>query len=63
MERINAYTRPTQDGVTVDVEGMLVDLVTVMKAGGHSKEQFLALAAQVFDDVQVDIRIPKGHKN
>jgi hypothetical protein len=37
MERINAYTKPAPGGgVTVDVEGMLVDLITVLKASGCS---------------------------
>ena len=65
MERINAYSRPSPDGrgVTVDTERMLVDLITVMKATGETKESFLAWAAQTFDAVQIEIRVPPGAKN
>jgi len=65
MEGINAYSRPSPDGreVTVDVERMLVDLITVMKTGGSTKEQFLEWAAQTFDAVQVEVRVPPAAKN
>jgi hypothetical protein len=44
MERLNAYTRagPDGQGTTVDVEGMQVDLVTVLKAGiGRERDAVL----------------------
>jgi hypothetical protein len=65
MERLNAYTRPAADGkgITVDVEGMLVDLITVLKASGCAKDEFLAMAGGVFDEVTVNIRIPPASKN
>lgn len=65
MNRIQAYSTPNPDnkGVTVDVEGMMVDLVTICKAGGYTKEMFLAFAAGTFDEVRVEIKIPKANKN
>jgi hypothetical protein len=64
MERLNAYTTATPDGgVTVDVEGMLVDLITVLKASGHAKADFLRLADSTWDEVEVSIRIPNSAKH
>ena len=65
MDGINAYSRPAPDGkgVTVDIERMLVDLITVLKASGCTREQFLAMAGQTFDDVTVEIRVPPSAKN
>jgi len=54
---------PTGRGVVVDVEQMLVDLITVMKSTGSTKEHFLEWAAQIFDAVQVEIRVPPGAKH
>jgi hypothetical protein len=64
MEGINAYSRPSPDGgVTVDVERMAVDLITALKASGANKETFLEMVGQMFDDVIVNVRIPKRAKN
>jgi hypothetical protein len=64
MEGINAYSRPSADGgITVDSERMLVDLITVLKASGATKESFLEWAAQTFDAVEVEIRLPSSAKN
>jgi hypothetical protein len=65
MEGINAYSRPAPDGkgVTVDVERMCLDLITVMKASGATKEIFLDMVSRMFDEVRVDVRIPKRAKN
>ncbi len=64
MDGINAYSRPSPDGgITVDVESMLVDLITVMKASGATKEIFLDMVAKTFEEVRVDVRIPKRAKN
>jgi hypothetical protein len=65
MEGINAYSRPSPDGkgVTVDVERMAVDLITVMKAAGATKDTFLHMIANMFDEVRVEVRIPKRAKN
>lgn len=64
MERINAYSTPTQDGgVSVDVEAMAVDLVTVFKAGGFPKADFLDWISEIFDNTQVQISIPNSAKN
>jgi hypothetical protein len=64
MEGINAYSRPSPDGgITVDVERMAVDLITVMKASGATKELFLDMIGRTFDEVSVNVRIPKRAKN
>jgi hypothetical protein len=64
MDGINAYSRPAPDGgITVDVERMCLDLITVMKASGATKEIFLDMVARMFDEVRVDVRIPKRAKN
>ncbi len=64
MEGINAYSRPSPDGgIIIDVEAMCVDLITVAKASGATKEEFLEFVAKTFDEVRVDIRIPKRAKN
>jgi len=65
MHRINAYC--TQDAVTkntvVDVEGIIVDLVTVWKASGRSKTELIFKVDEVFNDVVVSITIPPSAKS
>jgi hypothetical protein len=64
MEGINAYSRRSPDGgITVDVERMAVDLITVMKAAGATKEIFLDMIGRTFDEVTVNVTIPKRAKN
>ena len=63
MDRINAYITPSDDGgITVDVEGMTVDLVTIMKATGGNREAFLKFVGDIYDAVEVTITIPDEHK-
>lgn len=64
MERIKAYSTPSPDGgVTVDIEGMLVDLITIVKAGGITKKIFLDQTSKTFDEVEVMVTIPDKNKN
>jgi hypothetical protein len=64
MEGINAYSRRSPDGgITVDVERMAVDLITVMKAAGADKDTFLDMLGRTFDEVKVEVRIPNRAKN
>jgi hypothetical protein len=64
MDRINAYTTRAPDGSTsVDIEGMMVDLITIVKVGGVPKADFLDFAAEVFDEVTVNVSIPQRQKN
>ena len=64
MDRLNAYTTPTQSGgVTVDIEGALVDVVTVCKASGCDRAAFMAMVGEIFDAVRVEIVVPHGAKN
>ena len=64
MERINAYCKPSPDGgVTVDIEGMMVDMITIVKAGGINKKAFLDKASKTFDEVEVKVEISKNKIN
>lgn len=64
MERLNAYCTKTADGgVNVDTEGLIVDLVTVLKASGIPKEEFLRGCNEIWDEVQVSLEIPDRAKN
>lgn len=60
---IKAYARPSQGGVTIDVEAMIVDLITVYKASGHTLDQLQGLIAETWPQVEVRVEIPKGTKN
>lgn len=56
MNRINAYTRQgPNDTVQVDAEGMLVDLITILKAVGHPKELFLKQVDTAWESVIVEV--------
>ncbi len=65
MEGLNAYSRPAPDGkgVTIDVEQMLVDLITVLKASGWQKRQFQRFVDATWNEVVVEVRIPNSAKN
>lgn len=60
---INAYSRPNgQGGVTVDIEMMLVDLITVVKAGGYQKREFDQFVKETWNAVQIEVTIPDRAK-
>lgn len=64
MERLNAYSRKVQGGgISVDIEGMAVDLVTVCKAGGMSGHTFRDLMLELWTKVEVEVTIPKSQQN
>lgn len=65
MHRLQAYTRPAPNGkdVVVDVEGITIDLITVLKATGMLKASFHDLIDQTWDAVEVSIEIPSSLKN
>jgi hypothetical protein len=62
-QRILAYTTPSPDGmnVVVDVQGMMVDLVTFLKAMAiqmvvpeeEAKEHFMVAVEEVWKNVEV----------
>lgn len=59
MGGLAGYTSPLPNGgVTVDVERMAVDLITVMKAAGATKDTFLDLIGRMFEEVHVSVKIP-----
>ena len=62
MERLNAYSTRVPGGTKVDVEGMAVDLVSVMKAFGCPRHEFLELMAQTWDSVEVAVDYSKVTK-
>jgi hypothetical protein len=60
VKRISAYTTPSVGGgVTFDVEGMMVDMVTLMKASEWPKEWAASMLSAVWDDVDVQVSIPE----
>lgn len=65
VPRISAYSRPSPDGkgVIVDVEGMLVDAIMIVKGTGGKKDEYLAHVARVWDEVDVQITLPKSGKH
>jgi len=64
MDGIKGYSRPSpHGGVTVDVETMLVDLITVHKAGGTTKEAFMKLCEWTWGEVSVNTSLPSNKKN
>lgn len=61
--RFNAYARPTPQGLSIDTEGMMVDLITFLKVGGMTKTEFLLEADHMWDEVEVELYIPNASKN
>ena len=63
MDGIKGYSKPTPDGgISVDVEGMLVDAITILKATGHPKEACVADFGKLWDEVKVSIDTSKVRK-
>lgn len=58
MKNIAKYTRPDKGGITVDIEQMAVDLVTVAKAAQIGREEFLHNLGRVYDSVEVKVTRP-----
>ena len=63
MERLNAYASQEGDTTKIDVEGMLVDLITVWKAVGNTKDDLLRLVGETYEQVSVHVKIPDKSKN
>jgi hypothetical protein len=63
MSRINAYTTQKQGGVSIDIEGMCLDIITILKSTGQNKEQFLKDFSKMWDDCTVLSVVPKSAKN
>ena len=62
MKKFIAYTYDQpysfMGGMEIDVEGMLMDLlITVVKANGATKEEFIKFISKTFDEIKVDILI------
>jgi len=59
-----AYSRPSSSGgVSVDIEGMFVDAITVLKASGHTKAMAQELFDQVWSNVKVEINTTNDKKD
>jgi hypothetical protein len=64
LVRLQAYSTQTADGgVQLDLKGMAIDLIAMIKGEGHSKEMFLQMLGELWDDVTVEIDIPNKNKN
>lgn len=63
MSRLNAYSKPTADGegLNVDIEGMLVDMVMILKASGCQRKEFIKMVEEVWAELIVEVKIPKNH--
>lgn len=66
--RLNAYAIPSPSGagaggsVQVDVKGMMIDLVTVFKAGGYTLKDLKDLAIRCWKEVHVEVHTPPPPK-
>jgi hypothetical protein len=63
MQGIRGYSRPSPNGVTVDTQAMMVDLITVLKGGGVDREQAISAWTATWDQVDVTVSIPANVKN
>jgi hypothetical protein len=61
---LQAYTTEVEEGLRIDTEGMLVDLITVLKAAGQdNKLGFLSYVSQTWDEVKVEVLISEDKRN
>lgn len=60
-DRMQAYVTVHEDGISVDVEGMICDAVMVVKANNIPKNALLKLVNDIYDNMQVTVThtIPK----
>lgn len=53
---MNAYTsRNSTGGMSIDVEGMMVDLITIMKATGHTEQMLIDTVKELWPQVEVSV--------
>jgi len=62
FERLTVYTESTEGGVRINVEAMLNDIIAVAKMDGLILEELQGAIARVWPSVNVDLFIPKEHK-
>jgi len=68
FKRIAVYTSPDPDpdnpgGITIDVVGMIEDLIAVAKLDGRSLEDLLGAIRHEWPRVSVEVQIPRNVKN
>lgn len=62
MERINAYTTSNKYGdCVIDVEGMVVDLITIAKADNKTLDELFIFIKEIWPEVHVEITRPAKH--
>ena len=59
MERLNAYIIPGLSGtISIDVRGMIMDLVTITKAGDWNKTALLTMVGDIWKDTDIEVGVP-----
>jgi hypothetical protein len=56
LSRLNAYATPADSGgVDLDVEGLAIDLIVALKAGGSCpRAEFLRKLTELWDEIEVE---------
>jgi len=60
--RFRHYTTDIPGGRVIDLEMVMVDVVALVKLNHRSKHQFLKLAADLWDNVAIDVVPPRGER-
>ena len=58
-ERIKSYLKEVPEGTEVNVEGMAIDLIGVLKFNGMTKDEFLSLLEDTWDNTEIVVTTDK----
>ena len=58
-ERVNAYLKKVPGGTEVDVERMAMDLIGILKFNGMTKDEFLSLLEDTWDNTEIVVNTDK----
>ena len=56
-ERIKSYMKEVPEGTEVNVEGMAIDLIGVLKFNGMTKDEFLSLLEDTWDRTEIVVSV------